>query len=176
MRLLQKMQKKVTEEGENAQDLYPKFAQTKAQTRSLNIVRVLQMMQKKVTDEGEVDYRCGSVMVDNGRGIFKVWYSEDEEETAALIVDNGSGMCKVGFASDDAPRAIFPSFTGQPSGRNTTWTELVEAYIDQRGLDPTFMNVTWDELVEAYMEQRMRQSPQAVKIEAKRLPRRGVWV
>ena len=29
-------------------------------------------------------------------------------DIAALVIDNGSGVCKAGFADDDAPRAAFP--------------------------------------------------------------------
>ena len=39
-----------------------------------------------------------------------------EEEVNALVIDNGSGMVKAGFAGDDAPRVVFPSIVGRPSG------------------------------------------------------------
>ena len=32
----------------------------------------------------------------------------------AIIIDNGSGMCKAGFSEDEAPRAVFPSIIGRP--------------------------------------------------------------
>jgi len=35
-------------------------------------------------------------------------------DVQALVVDNGSGMCKEGFADDDEPRAVFPSIVGRP--------------------------------------------------------------
>lgn len=37
-----------------------------------------------------------------------------DEDVAAIVIDNGSGMCKAGFAEDDDPRAVFPSIVGCP--------------------------------------------------------------
>jgi actin-related protein len=42
------------------------------------------------------------------------FFTDMDEEVAALVIDNGSGMCKAGFAGDDAPRAVFPSIVGRP--------------------------------------------------------------
>ena len=39
---------------------------------------------------------------------------EWDEDAQALVVDNGSGMIKAGFGDDDAPRAVFPSVVGRP--------------------------------------------------------------
>ena len=36
-----------------------------------------------------------------------------EEEQRALVLDNGSDTIKAGFSHDDAPRAVFPTITGQ---------------------------------------------------------------
>jgi len=40
-----------------------------------------------------------------------------DDEVPAVVIDNGSGMCKAGFADDDKPRAVFQSVVGHPHHR-----------------------------------------------------------
>jgi len=37
-----------------------------------------------------------------------------DDEVFAIVIDNGSGMCKAGFANDDEPKAVFPTIVGRP--------------------------------------------------------------
>mmetsp|Transcript_19689 Transcript_19689/g.63295 ORF Transcript_19689/g.63295 Transcript_19689/m.63295 type:complete len:172 (-) Transcript_19689:614-1129(-) len=38
----------------------------------------------------------------------------DDEYPLAVVIDNGSGMCKAGFSQDEAPRCVFPCLVGRP--------------------------------------------------------------
>jgi len=31
-----------------------------------------------------------------------------------IVIDNGSGMCKAGFSQDEYPRVVFPAVVGRP--------------------------------------------------------------
>ena len=63
-----------------------------------------------------------------------------DNDVAALVIDNGSGMCKAGFADDDAPRAALPSIVGRYNVMHLTVFRLLHWRPTRPLKDVTFLH------------------------------------
>src|SRR2546423_148600 len=52
------------------------------------------------------------------------------DEIPAVIIDSGSGMIKAGVAGEEAPKVVFPTVVGRPSGS----TDPEETYVGEEAL------------------------------------------